>query len=222
MSEIEKRFISTQQQELEYQKRKNSELLSYAEKNHKLIEELLARAKKAEAALESAQKMCDHWEAKAAERQQQVNERQAKADQLFDQKERVRGALNAADVETLHFADECGERKPMTLAERVQWLVKSRDDWKRIARDNEARAVKTETERDEWKRRAGNAEFEVKRQRDLVNPVDWERVRIEAAIAVMQGMWASQCDNFGRPMPVFAVDCADDLVAELQKREVQG
>jgi multidrug resistance efflux pump len=112
-----------------------------------LVNKLLARAGKAEAALESAQKMCDHWEAKAAERQQQVNE---------------------------------------------------------------------------WKRRAGNAEFEVNRQRDLMNPVDWERVRIEAAIAAMQGMWASQRYNFGKPVPVLAVECADDLIAELQKKEVQG
>jgi hypothetical protein len=129
-----------------------------------LVNKLLARAGKAEAALESAQKMCDHWEAKAAERQGQVNEWKEKSKKLFDQYAQVRDALE-----------------------------------------------KAEEERDEWKR-----------QRDLMNPVDWERVRIEAAIAAMQGMWASQCYNFGKPVPVLAVECADDLVAELQKKEVQG
>jgi hypothetical protein len=140
-----------------------------------LVNKLLARAGKAEAALESAQKMCDHWEAKAAERQGQVNEWKEKSKKLFDQYAQVRDALE-----------------------------------------------KAEEERDEWKRRAGNAEFEVKRQRDLMNPVDWERVRIEAAIAAMQGMWASQRYNFGKPVSVLAVECADDLIAELQKKEVQG
>jgi hypothetical protein len=41
-------------------------------------------------------------------------------------------------------------------------------------------------------------------------------------VTAMQGMWASQCYNFGKPVPVLAVECADDLIAELQKKEVQG
>lgn len=192
MSEIEERLIYTPKQELEYQKRKNSELLSYAAKNHKLIEELLARAENAEAALESAQKMCDNWEKKAAERQGQVCEWKEKAGKLFDQYAQVRDALENA-----------------------------------------------EALRDEWKRRAGNAETELSRSMNMLScspeflrsekprpidwprvPVDWGRVRIDAAIAAMQGLFAGK-EVFMGPMEVIAVECADALVAELQKKEVQ-
>lgn len=139
-----------------------------------LFFENLARAEKAEAALESAQKMCDHWEKKAAERQGQFEE-----------------------CRTL-------------LGERIELLRETLDEWITIAK-------KAVAERDE-----------LKRQKELVNPVDWERVRIDAAIAAMQGMCASG-ESFMGPMQMIAVGRADLLVEELQKKtfekwqkEVQG
>lgn len=128
------------------------------------LNSLLARAEKAEAALESAQKMCDHWEAKAAERQGQVNEWKARAEK--------------AEAELSRFMNmpSCSPELFLRPAQRAEKPA----------------------------------------------PVDWERVRIDAAIATMQGMWACPDANFMRPMEVISVECADALVAELQRKEVQG
>ena len=184
--------------------------------------EAVAKVQRLTSELESAQKMADHWEKKAAERQGQVNEWRAKVDQLFDENERVRGTLDAANVVKYHPVNEIGECKLMTLAERVESLVESWNNWEQVSFKNLAQAEKAEADRDELKRRAENAELELNRQKELVNPVDWERVRIDAAIATMQGMWACPDANFMRPMEVISVECADALVAELQKKEVQG
>lgn len=143
---------------------------------------LLARAEKAEAALEIAQKMCDHWEAKAAERLESFN--------------------------------ECRTM----LGDRIELLRESRDEWVEIARDNEARAEKAEAERDELKRKLSDSEDE---KLDLVklSCVDWERVRIDAAIAAMQSLMPDLRELSYSTK--WVVQRADALVAEL-KKEVQG
>jgi len=127
-----------------------------------LFFENLARAEKAEAALESMQKMADHWEVKAAERQGQVNEWKARAEK------------SEAELSRFMNMPSCSPELFLRSAQRTEKPA----------------------------------------------PIDWQRVRIDAAIAAMQGMWASQCYNFGKPVPVLAVECADDLIAELQKKEV--
>lgn len=154
-----------------------------------LVNKLLARAEEAEAALESAQKMCDHWEKKAAERLESFN--------------------------------ECRTM----LGDRIELLRKNRDEWAQIARENESRAEKAEAELSRFMNMPSCSPelFLRSAQRtEKPAPVDWERVRIDAAIATMQGMWACPDTNFTRPMEVIAVECADALVAELQKKEVQG
>ena len=96
-----------------------------------------------------------------------------------------------------------------------------------------ARAEKAEAERDELKRKLSIKENE---RRELqsengrmrvelksygatsVQPVDWERVRIDAAIAAMQGVLANHNHTAG---PETMVYFADVLVAELQKKEVE-
>ena len=165
-----------------------------------LVNKLLARAQKAEAELERAQKMFqwlaksrDGWKRIACDNEARAEKAEAERDEL------KRRAVNAE-------------------AQWEEWKEKAKKLFDQYAQVRDA-LEKAEEERDEWKRRAGNAEFEVNRQRDLMNPVDWERVRIEAAIATMQGVLANPDDTSG---PEAMVYFADALVAELQKKEVQG
>lgn len=79
-----------------------------------------------------------------------------------------------------------------------------------------ARAEKAEAERDELKRKLSNSED---KKLDLVKPsrFDWERVRIDAAIAAMQGHIHHRGSYAHPEVCVWAVKHADALVAELKK-----
>lgn len=107
-----------------------------------------------------------------------------------------------------------------------------------------ARAEKAEAERDELKRKLSESETEVKalhgvvnywerkcqlqesrlkqawdelkRQKDLANPVDWQRVRIDAAIAAMQGIVSVRALS-ATIAAELAKDYANALVAELKE-----
>lgn len=187
----ERLLIITKQDELDYWKRKYHELLDYLEgknmgeesKQETLekeyhewmrrpgggvevrrsdgtiidaigeLERLIALLREAEAKHESAQKMCDHWEVKAA-------------------------------------------------------------DWK-------AKAEKAEAERDELKRQKGISNPIITTPIDWPRvPVDWQRVRIDAAIAAMQSLMPDLRELSYSTK--WVVQRADALVAELQKKEVQG
>lgn len=190
-----------------------------------LVNKLLARAEKAEAALESAQKMCEHWEVKAAAwkaRAEKAETARSNRSVLLGQIESI---LNAANVVKYHPVNEIGECKLMTLAERVESLLESWNNWEQVSFKNLARAEKAEAELSRFMNMPSCSPelFLRSAQRtEKPAPVDWERVRIDAAIATMHGMWACPDTNFRRPMEVIAVECADALVAELQKKEVQG
>ena len=53
---------------------------------------------------------------------------------------------------------------------------------------------------------------------DFSNTIDWEQVRIQAAIAVMQGM-TPEWGNNARQYAEWAVQVADALVAELKRSD---
>lgn len=161
---------------------------------------LLARAKKTEAALESAQKMSDHWEVRAkdwkfhAERNHEAWRNREKLVWNADV------ALNAAKVET-HYTDADGNRTPLTLGERIKLLEKDRNEWKLCdlnSKQEEVSPIQTD-------------------------PIDWNRVRIDAAIAVIQGMYANPSYNVTveNSIAELASCQANALVAEL-KKEVQA
>lgn len=75
-----------------------------------------------------------------------------------------------------------------------------------------ARAEKAEAERDELR----NAEAD-KYEIEVPDPIDWERVRIDAAIAAMQGHIHHRGSYAHPEVCVWAVKHADALVAELKK-----
>jgi hypothetical protein len=120
---------------------------------------LLARAEKAEAALESAQKMCDHWEAKAAKRQRQVNEWKARAEK------------SEAELSRFMNMPSCSPELFLRSAQRTEKPA----------------------------------------------PIDWQRVRIAAAIAAMQSLMPDLRELSYSTK--WVVQRADALVAELKKEE---
>lgn len=97
--------------------------------------------------------------------------------------------------------------KNLTISERIEWLGKDRDNW-------------------ETRAKAKVAEAELVRT-TLVSkipvvthvPQDWQRVRINAAIAAMQGHINHRGSNVHPDICVWAIKHADALVAELKKDE---
>jgi hypothetical protein len=187
-----------------------------------LVNKLLARAEKAEATLESAQKMYDHCENKTAYWKLLAKETETARSRsiLLGQMESI---LNAVDVETRHPSNEVGERKPMTLGEWVQWLVKSRHEWRRIARENEARAEKAEVELFRFMNMPSCSPelFLRSAQRaEKPAPVDWDRVRIESAMLILRLLPSNSVgDGIIEEVTKGAVKWANALVAELKKEE---
>ena len=72
---------------------------------------------------------------------------------------------------------------------------------------------------DEYAQIFPDGDFKVYTKQELAfpNEIDWEQVRINAAIAVMQGM-TPEWGNNARQYAEWAVQVADALVAELQKK----
>ena len=72
---------------------------------------------------------------------------------------------------------------------------------------------------DEFVQILPDGDYKVYTKQELVfpNEIDWQQVRIQAAIAVMQGM-TPEWGNNARQYAEWAVQVADALVAELQKK----
>lgn len=158
---------------------------------------LLARAEKAEADMESKKKTAEYWEARAVrfkfEADRSEGERVNRESLVWN----ADTALSAAGVKT-HHTDAEGNQKPMTISERIMVLAKERDQLRRELFENRDKKL------------------------DLVKPsrFDWQRVRIDAAIAAMQEFLAKRepFDRDGeRELACCSARCADLLVSELKK-----
>lgn len=112
----------------------------------------------------------------------------------------MQSALHATYAETHHPDIGSAERKPMMPHERIEWLGKDRDNW-------EARAKAAEAERNDLMRKLSEARVKE----------DWQRVRIDAAIAALEGMLACRGGGDATERAKVATEYADALVAELNK-----
>lgn len=166
----------------------------------------------------------------------------------------MQSAINATYAETHHPDIGSAERKPMMPHERIAWLGEDRDNWEartkaaEAERDDLMRKLSEARVKEHWEaseterqlfRRAEAAEAERDELRRKLYPgkdeelfgvvksrvIDWQRVRIDMAIAAMHGILAGNLyrellSNDGWPeqrAAFLAIDYANMLTEELKK-----
>lgn len=147
----------------------------------------------------------------------------------------MQSALHATYAETHHPDIGASERKPMMPHERIEWLGKDRDNWEARAKAAEAKLVQSwsppwcSPEIALWSQKSSSSQptkvetISALQAATTSIPVttarvvpDWQCVRIDAAIAAMQGIVSGRALS-ATIAAELAKDYADALVAELKE-----
>ena len=102
------------------------------------------------------------------------------ADNRNSRLDSLSAALDAADVETHHPGKGAAHRKAMMLHERIEWLAKSRDEWKRIVRtQGEEAKAETDRLRKTLAHEEGFSAFQIEKRTEAEDAADQLRLKLD-------------------------------------------